>query len=261
MKSSSSTKISLKMNTMSRSFFAPLKTTKFVIVCLVTVVAFSILINLGLWQLSRAEEKSQIEQKVRLRANLPALSLSQLTREQLDNPTGVKVHLEVTPIEGRYLLLDNQSVGGDVGYLALQLVRSQSGRWVLLERGFVSAPALRSELPQVDWLVEPLKIEARLYRKSPNPLSQDLHLEQGEVSRIQNLNFAQLEQQWQIELMPYVVQPQVEPWPYLQPWQPVSMNADKHHGYAVQWFAMATVLAIISLALLVRSLNQGERDE
>ncbi len=261
MKSSSSTRTSLNMNTMSGSFFAPLKTTRFVVVCLITVVAFSILINLGLWQLSRAEEKSEIEQKVTQRAQMSPVGLSELTQEQISNPTGVKVVLSATPVTDRYLLLDNQSVDGKVGYLALQLVKTQSGQHLLLERGFVEAPGLRSQLPQVNWLNSELALEGRLYRKSSNPLSKDLHLEQGTMSRIQNLNFAQLEQHWQIEIEPFVAQPLVEPWPYIQPWQPVSMNPDKHLGYAVQWFSMASVLALLSVGLLVKALKQGVKDE
>jgi len=261
MKSSSSIRTSLNMNTMSGSFFAPLKTTSFVVVCLITVVAFSILINLGLWQLSRAEEKSQIEQKVTQRAQMSPVRLSELTEEQMSNPTGINVSLRAAPIQDRYLLLDNQSADGKIGYLALQLVKTDSGKHVLLERGFVGAPKLRSQLPQVDWLDEELLLEGRLYRKSMNPLSQDLYLEQGEVSRIQNLNFAQLEQYWQIELEPYVLQPLIEHWPYFQPWQPVSMNSEKHLGYAVQWFSMAAALAFISLVLLVRTLIRGGKDE
>ncbi|MEZ8099207.1 SURF1 family protein [Vibrio bivalvicida] len=249
------------MNTMSGSFFAPLKTTRFVVVCLITVVAFSILINLGLWQLSRADEKSQIEQKVIQRAQMSPIGLPDLTQEQISNPSGVKVVLSAIPVMDKYLLLDNQSVDGKVGYLALQLVKTQSGKYLLLERGYVEAPDLRSQLPQVDWLNGEHALEGRLYRKSRNPLSKDLHLEQGTMSRIQNLNFAQLEQHWQIELEPFVVQPLVESWPYIQPWQPVSMNPDKHLGYAVQWFSMAAVLALLSVGLLVRALKQGVRDE
>ncbi|MEZ8207730.1 SURF1 family protein [Vibrio bivalvicida] len=246
---------------MSGSFFAPLKTTRFVVVCLITVVAFSILINLGLWQLSRADEKSQIEQKVIQRAQMSPIGLPDLTQEQISNPSGVKVVLSAIPVMDKYLLLDNQSVDGKVGYLALQLVKTQSGKYLLLERGYVEAPDLRSQLPQVDWLNGEHALEGRLYRKSRNPLSKDLHLEQGTMSRIQNLNFAQLEQHWQIELEPFVVQPLVESWPYIQPWQPVSMNPDKHLGYAVQWFSMAAVLALLSVGLLVRALKQGVRDE
>jgi cytochrome oxidase assembly protein ShyY1 len=39
------------------------------------------------------------------------------------------------------------------------------------------------------------------------------------------------------------------------------MNPDKHLGYAVQWFSMAAVLALLSAGLLVKALKQGVKDE
>lgn len=261
MKSSSSSKTSLKMNTMEGSSFALLKSTKFIVACVVTVVAFSILINLGLWQLSRADEKSQIEQKVTQREQLASIRLSELTAEQVNNPTGVRVSIKATPVKGRYLLLDNQSVDGEVGYLALQLIKTQTGNSLLLERGFVPSSLYRSELPKVDWLSEPFAFTGRLYNRSMNPLSQELHMEQGEVSRIQNLNFSQLREAWRIDLVPYVVQPIMDSWPYVQPWRPISMKPEKHLGYAVQWFSMAAVLALLAIGLLVRACFHGGRDE
>lgn len=221
------------------------------------MVAFSILVNLGLWQLSRAEEKKAIEQRVSQRESQQWISLEQISDEQLEIPTGVKVEFQALPVKDRYLLLDNQNFQGEVGYIALQLVKVESGEWVLLERGFIRAPKLRTQLPEVDWLVEPLKVQGRLYRKSPNPLSHDLYLESGVPSRIQNLNFDQLEKAWDIELARYVVQPKADNWPYPQPWQPVAMKSEKHHGYAVQWFSMAAALLLLSSIILIRLFKQG----
>ncbi|MFM2587290.1 SURF1 family protein [Vibrio sp. TBV020] len=243
------------------SFFSQLNTRGFLVVVLLTVVAFSILVNLGLWQLSRAEEKKAIEHKVSLRASQQRINLAQLTAQELVSPTGIRVEFYATPIKDKYLLLDNQNYQGEVGYIAMQLVKAESGEHVLLERGFIVAPPTRAELPTVDWLDQLTKVEGRLYRKSPNPLSQELYLESGVPSRIQNLNFSQLEQQWQLKLARYVVQPQSENWPYPQPWQPVSMKSEKHQGYAVQWFSMAAALLLLSGFILIRMFKQGEQND
>ncbi|WP_100751627.1 SURF1 family protein [Vibrio salilacus] len=246
---------------MMDSLFGQILTLRFAVVCLLTVVAFSILIKLGLWQLARAEEKNEIEQRVSQREEQGPVLLTSLSSDQRTIPTGLKVKLSAAPVKDRYLLLDNQHYAGQVGYLALQLVEAKTGQWVLIERGFVAAPNTRTQLPTVEWLTEPMEITGRLYRKSLNPLSQDLMMEQRQPSRIQNLNFAQLEALWQLTLEPYVVQPLAEGWPYPQPWQPVSMNAEKHFGYAVQWFSMATALVVLSILLLIRTLKQGAKDD
>lgn len=257
MKSSSNTNTSLKMNIMKRSFVSHIRIGRFIVGFVLTVVAFCILVNLGFWQLSRATEKSEIEQQVIQREQFAAISLEDLTQEMIEHPVGIKVHLDALPLEGKRLLLDNQNYQGKVGYLALQLVQSTSGKMVLVERGFVPAPSLREDLPQVDWLTQPFSSDGRLYRKSANPLSNELLIEVGPVSRIQNLNFSQLEEHWNTRIEPYVVQPIGDSWPYPQPWQPVSMNSQKHRGYAVQWFSMAGALLVISALLLIRIMRQG----
>ena len=220
----------------------------------ITLVAFYALVNLGLWQLSRADEKRDILQRVETQTKSTAVALGDLTKQKLEQPTGVQVSFIAAPLDNHYLLLDNQNYQGSVGYLALQLVRDTEGRFVLVERGFISAPSDRRVLPEVEWLTKEQEVFGRLYRKSTNPLSEDLHFEQGVPARIQNLNIGQLEEEWQSILQGnrienYVIQPLQESWPYPQPWQPVSMSPAKHTGYAVQWFAMATALLILTSLL------------
>lgn len=228
---------------------------------LLTVVVFSILINLGLWQLSRAAEKQQLEQRLSDRESAAMIPLAELEVAKFDYLTGLRVEGIVRPMPKRYLLLDNQTHAGKVGYLAYQLVSLDSGKYALLERGFVAASGARSDLPKVDWLQEPLNVQARLYQRSTNPLSDELMLEQGVPSRIQNLNIAQLSSLWRIDIEPYVLQPLNQPWPYAQPWVPIPLSSAKHFGYAVQWFSMALVLAILSLWVLYRALRKGVHHE
>tara|TARA_Y100001960_G_scaffold332186_1_gene431801 strand:- start:313 stop:1053 length:741 start_codon:yes stop_codon:yes gene_type:complete len=228
---------------------------------LLTVVAFSVLINLGLWQLSRANEKLEIEQYLSEREFSQPISLSQVGMGKQTYVTGLKVKAELVPEAGRYVLLDNQTFQGEVGYLAYQLMASREGKWLLLERGFIGAGSRRDVLPKVHWLTHPLTVTGRLYQRSSNPLSDQLYAEAGEVTRIQNLNIDQLAKEWQRELEPYVIQPQMEDWSYPQPWQPVPLSSSKHIGYAVQWFSMAAVLGVLSIWVLVRALKKGESHE
>lgn len=225
------------------------------------MVVFSLLINLGFWQLSRASEKIAIEQYLSDREFSQPISLIEVGAIQQEYLTGIKVIALLTPVAGKYLLLDNQTYQGHVGYLAYQLMESEQGKGVLLERGFIKAGASRNRLPNVDWLTQPAVIEGRLYQRATNPLSDQLYAEVGEVSRIQNLNINQLANNWQQELEPYVIQPQMDVWPYPQPWQPVPLSSSKHTGYAVQWFSMAVALVGLSVWVLVRALKKGESHE
>lgn len=234
---------------------------RFLTVSILTVVVFSILVKLGFWQMARADEKRAIHRNIEQRANQDVMPLENLTLAEKAQPTGIKVRVPAQPVLKHYLLLDNQHHHGEVGYLALQLVKSDTEKYLLMERGFVPALERRDMLPQVDWLTQPVEIEGRLYKRSANPMSQDLYMEEGVPSRIQNLNFPQLEQEWQIPIEPYVIQPNtvasnLAEWGYAQPWKPVSLSPEKHVGYAVQWFAMAGVLLLINVILLVRALKR-----
>ena len=191
------------------------------------------------------------------RAQQPPVRLSQLPPDAIVNPNGLRVQLEVLPIQEHYLLLDNQSFKGQVGYLALQLVKTDNHRFILFEVGFIAAPKLRHVLPDVQWLEKPFAFTGRLYRKSENPLSKELFLEEGSPSRIQNLNIDQLSAYWDTPIEFFVVQPIEEDWRYPQPWQPIPLSSEKHLGYAVQWFGMATALFLLSFFLLFRLLRHG----
>lgn len=226
------------------------------------MVGFWLLINLGFWQLSRAEEKVQLEQRLIARQHAPPVSLASVSDTGDAYLTGVYVEANLVPQAGKYLLLDNQTHSGQVGYLAYQLMTNESHHNVLVERGFIAHQGSRSTLPTVSWLEQPLITTGRLYQRSLNPLSNELMPEvEHSPIRIQNMNIDQLARLWGQKIAPYILQPQQEVWPYPQPWQPVPMVSSKHYGYAFQWFAMAFALAVLSGWALYRALRRGEYNE
>ncbi|MBA5761548.1 SURF1 family protein [Vibrio sp. 404] len=227
-----------------------------------TLVAISILVNLGFWQLSRAEQKQLIQSQLDINSRQDWQSLNTFINRETDVEliTGSRVVADLTPMEGRYVLLDNQVFEGEVGYLALQLMETELGQYVLLERGFIAGTDSRSQLPPVEWLTEEYQGRGRLYVRSNNPLSDALMLEQTSPARIQNLNLKQLGEAWQLPLEHFVFQPQQEGWIYPQPWRPVPMNDQKHIGYAVQWFAMAMALTVLGVIWLRKALRSSTKE-
>jgi len=261
-KSNSKTSSDLNRKTMMSSFGGLMKQPFFWLALTLTLVAISILVNLGFWQLSRAEQKQRIQTQLDFNAGQDWQSLNAvIDRDTIDvNLTGLKVVADLTPIEGRYLLLDNQVFDGKVGYLALQLMKTTQGNNVLLERGFINAPRSRLQLPTVEWLTHRYQGQGRLYTRSNNPLSDGLMLEPSEPARIQNLNVEQLGDIWQMPIEGFVFQPQQQEWVYPQPWRPVPMNEQKHIGYAVQWFAMAMALTVLGLIWLRKALRSTTKE-
>lgn len=250
MKSSIKTSATLNTRVIARPLLMLLKSKNFWGCVLITLVVFSLLVKLGLWQLSRGYEKQQMEsQLVQNLAKEPEpfeefLAIRKVETEAM-NPTGQKVFAHMTPVVGKYLLLDNQTYAGKVGYLAYQLVKSHSGHFFLLEQGFVAGKKSRTQLPAVEWLSEPVELNGRIYQRMENPLSRDLGLELTQPNRIQNLNLDQLSAHFGVEILPYLFQPIEKNWPYPQPWQPLPLSSKKHFGYSFQWFAMAVMLVVL----------------
>ncbi|MBD1556242.1 SURF1 family protein [Vibrio sp. S9_S30] len=237
-----------------------------------TLVVFTLLIKLGFWQMGRGEQKLSYEKALAQRATMVPEPLdavldrasasleSQHFSDDQQNLTGTKVKMDVMPVSHRTFLLDNQVWNGQVGYVLLQPVKVTSGyqgngRYVLVELGFVKAGNDRRVFPSFTELTQSVSLEGRVYQRQSNPISDELHAENGWPKRIQNLNIAALEGELGLPLLPFVVQPSNLNLEYPQPWRPVPMSSQKHFGYALQWFSMAFVFALIMVMVLLNALN------
>ena len=267
-KSSSKTNVVLNKKAMdmkSPGSWLGLSASFWVAACL-TVAVFLALVKLGIWQLDRGNEKLALEQSMEQKLKAPYQDISALlSHSESKNPfQGIKVQAQVLPQEFPIILLDNQIYAGKVGYLAYQIVAINAvnlpseqslveAPLVLLELGFVEGLVSRTALPKVIELEEEQFITGRTYQKSNNPLSSDLMAEKGNPVRIQNLNIKQLAEIFNIDLAPFVIQPDnLKSWPYSFPWNPLPMTSAKHFGYSFQWFVMAGVFLLITLMVLFR---------
>ncbi|GAD80138.1 hypothetical protein VEZ01S_25_00210 [Vibrio ezurae NBRC 102218] len=228
-----------------------------------TVVVFVVLVKLGFWQLSRGEEKQQLEQQLLDRQQMSPLSVEQLSAMDAElNVTGFPLQIDVEPQPLPLVYLDNVTHDSKVGYRVLQpmavvLKREKyllSSELVLVELGFVVASMTRDELPKVAPIQQPQRFTGKVYQKSTNPLSSDVMLENmSEGMRIQNLNLSQLAAALDAPLLPFVFQPEVianSDLPML--WSPYPMTSQKHFGYAFQWFGMAGVYALLVILFVLR---------
>ncbi|WP_338165950.1 SURF1 family protein [Vibrio sp. 10N] len=233
------------------------QTIKFWVGLVLTVVVFSSLVKLGLWQHQRGNEKVALEQSLALRAQQPASDLSSLdlplahqNEHDYQRWIAVPVSAHFNP-EPLLFFLDNQTFDGRVGYLVLQVVRSShTGQPFLLELGFVAGGSDRQMLPAIRALNEPVTVTGRLYKKMDSPLGTELYAEGFGAElisqfRIQHLNVAQIGELIGQELSAWVIQPTDTSTAYPHPWKPVSMNSAKHFGYSFQWFTMAAVLLFV----------------
>ncbi|WP_319803630.1 SURF1 family protein [Shewanella subflava] len=270
MNTSNSTKTNLTNNgAVTGNPLAGLGWAGFVFIA-ITVAVFSILVKLGLWQLERAEFKTSWDVTLKERQNQAAMNFDSLlqvidqhtadTNAEQQTLTGYRIALSASPVSKQVLLLDNQIYMGQVGYLAYQVFQvNASSPNLLVELGFVPADKDRRILPDISAIsTGRYKLIGRIYQKQINPLSENLMAEIGNPMRFQNLAIDELSQLLGYPLLPVVLQPDNVPDLNLpQPWQPIPLSAQKHQGYALQWFTMAAVFLGLMAWLAHRKWQSG----
>lgn len=224
---------------------------------------FLLMLKLGFWQLSRAEEKTRILQNIETKMAQKPLDFNRLNQLVLNNYslrksdinlTGYKFKFQALPIQGKLIMLDNQIYQGQVGYLVFQpIMVNENSPLLLLELGFIKGLATRDSLPAIEELSGWQVFSGRIYQKQVNPLSYQLYPEFDWPKRIQNLNFQALSSIYGQPFLPVILQPNNIDNQLPKPWMPVAMSSEKHLGYAFQWFAMAITLIILTFVFIYKS--------
>jgi len=227
-----------------------------------------ILLSLGLWQLQRAEEKQQLIDKqsqgeTEQLSELVDVSLGDQGDDWSYRTVSVRGHYS----SNEYLLLDNRTRDGVVGYEVISLFQTDDGKILLVNRGWVKAPPYRDELPiitseLVNTLVS-VTIKGSIYFPSSRvfTLSEE-RIPQGWPKRIQKLDINALSKELGETFYPFTVRlsDDNQPGALQTGWKISQMSPDKHVGYAVQWFSLALVLVVMT-ALAIRKIGENQSNE
>lgn len=222
---------------------------------LLVLVLLPLLIGLGGWQLQRAEEKRALLAEQAERVQAPVLDLREL--EAAGETAFRRVRL-VGAFDARHsLLLDNRQRGGRVGVELLQpFLDRPSGRWVLVNRGWLPWPERRTP-PAFDTPQGELQLLATVYR----PPGQAFLLGDGAPGEgwPRLVNAVDAPALWRaLERDGLAEELRLAPGPasYVGDWPVVAMGPEKHLGYAVQWFALAATLLGLYLWFGVRQARE-----
>lgn len=224
---------------------------------LLVIIACVSFLRAGFWQLERREEKAA------LFASFDAGGQTLLPVDALGASLSAGQRYRSVRLEGRYdaghqVLLDNITRDGRAGYEVLTPFRTAGGL-VLVNRGWLAAPADRSELPVLGVAESRRSVSGRLDRL-PRPglrLGAPTPEEAGAAwpRRLLYPDAATLAAQigepvpdYQLLLDPGMADG------FLRDWRPRVSGPDMHLTYAVQWFAFAATALIIYVVL-----NAGRR--
>ncbi len=212
---------------------------------LIPFIASLLLISLGIalaqWQTHRAEEKEMLAAQMAERQHLPALTLNAQTA-----PGQLQAFRKVQ-VNGQFmrewpLYLDNRPLQGKAGlYVLMPFKLANSSKYVLIARGWHPRDAHdRMHVPDIPVPGGQVVLEGILRDR----LDRVMQLGQAEAvkpgSLLQNIDVEALAKQTRWDIYPFVLeQTTLENDGLVREWPLPSAGADKHRGYAFQWYALA----------------------
>lgn len=229
------------------------RSARFWILTLVALLALGLTVTLGIWQLGRAQLKQALLQQWQTQRGLPAVGWDEL-RDAAARGTLEALHGRPVRLLGRWLpeatvLLDNRPRQGRAGFIAVTPLRAPQGTVaVLVQRGWL--PRGASDRPALPQLPTPADVDVIVEGWLAPPPSKLLELgttAQGLIR--QNIDVAEVAAQWRLPLLQASVQQSgpeertADGMMLVRDWPVVAVAPEKHLGYAVQWFALAALIA------------------
>lgn len=206
------------------------------------------------WQLNRAHEKEDLAARLAALAKDAPVALPEaeiLAREV--EWRRVTAHGRFEPRYG--ILIDNRVHHGVAGYQVVMPLKlgaaSSSGRYVLVNRGWIAGNPDRSQLPEVRTPEAEVDIAGLAVTPSRRFLELSSATVQGSVW--QNLTIDRYRKAFSIAIQPIVIE-QENPLDdgLIREWDPPNLGVDRHYGYAFQWLALAATIFVIYLVTHVK---------
>jgi surfeit locus 1 family protein len=219
-------------------------------VVLATVAAVALTTWLGFWQLDRAQQKLALQASLDARGREPALDGASLARTP--QAAEAQRHRAVL-LQGRWLgehtvFLDNRQMDGKVGfYVVTPLAIVPGPAAVLVQRGWAPRSfTARDALPRVDTPAGLVTVEG-IVASAPSRLFEFDGAASGAIR--QNLEIASFARETGLALLPLSVVQRQSPGTaadgLVRQWPQPATDVQKHHGYALQWFALAAGIAFL----------------
>jgi surfeit locus 1 family protein len=204
--------------------------------------------RLGLWQLERQGEKSDLYARFE---NAPELDIDTALKRQ---ETFARVNATGTFDVRRHILADNRIHKGRAGVHVLTPFRLEDGRLLLVNRGWLPLPPDRRSLPEVN--TRPDRQGIRGILVPPPGKGPQL----GEADRLDPDRWPQLATYPDREAIAAALGEPLLPWTIQldrddpngfagRDWRAAVMPPQTHGAYALQWFSLAIAAVVIWLLL------------
>lgn len=233
---------------MKRTLLSP----KWIIFHLLILVSAVVMINLGLWQLNRLDERKDFNEEVRSHSKTPVQPLAELLQQGDDYTL-----LEWYPVRvtGEYLVdheitIVNRSQDGAAGRNSVVPMKTDNGDLVLINRGFVPL-TLDVPAPPAGTVTVIGYARAPQKRSAVGAVDSD----RPGTTEFQRLDIPLIERAMEIDVAPMYVQrlesdPPEGEWPARVTNPP--LDEGPHLSYAGQWFFFTAVALIGWVVVIMR---------
>jgi surfeit locus 1 family protein len=232
-----------------------LKTTPMLRLVIPTVAALAVALSaltLGNWQTRRGNEKEQLKAQIEAAKALPPIPANEVSLSTHDKR---RVLLTGVLLEDKTIYIDNRTHKGQAGFHVVTPLKID-GSIVLILRGWIVRDvADRTKLPQRKTLVEPVSLgglsQADLIKsyelgKAVKPGAEDKLWQSATIDEVAK---------WSgLSLSPFVVRQTEELKTtsgaviadgLVRDWAAFNTDVDKHRGYAVQWYSLSGLSAVL----------------
>ncbi|MCO6427764.1 SURF1 family protein [Nitrosomonas communis] len=221
-------------------------------IVLLTIALTLIFVRLGLWQLSRANEKELRQERIERYAREPAITLPS-TPIKLEDFQYRQVEVRGNFIEDHAIYLDNKIHQGIAGYEVVAPIKiANSSRYVLVNRGWIAAGTDRSQLPTVFFPKEEVIVTGIVTSPAIKTMQLSREIVVGKLWV--NLDLEHYQEITGLTLQPILLLQQDNQIKdgLIRQWVRPDSGASKNIGYAFQWFFLAATTCIIFLVLNVK---------
>jgi surfeit locus 1 family protein len=216
---------------------------------------------LGKWQLRRADEHREIQQRFVQAGEQPVVTALPAT----DDPAA---HYRRVVLRGHYVpgpsvLLDNMTHDGVAGYQILTPFEADDGTaWLMVNRGWVRGNPDRRVLPDVAPAKAPGSVRGRIAPWSVPPIRLGSGAAAAAGPQLLLMPYATtsaLESALAHRVYPYqlLLDPDA-PSGYTRQWRPVTMSPERNLAYAGQWFIFTVAALSAAVFIAIRSGRRGE---
>lgn len=228
----------------------------------ITLLLVLLFVHLGMWQLSRMSEKRALEENLQQRLIIDPIQFGEeqgdMIGRDIESFRFQRIQTTGSFLNDQNILLDNKVYQGHAGYnVFTPFLSDDASKLILINRGWIPWGEDRDELPEIKPIPGKVTILGIIDKAPAN----GIHLQDQEPPtesfpyRVQYLDFDSLSQAFKKPIFDFILNLEQDS-PYGFKISPIyfGLSADRHLGYAIQWFTMALATFIYYLVIHLRRL-------